>query len=92
MALREALDQAWYITVPVLVFMGWIVLKILSVYDLLKTSASLSEGVRGSFIGPAFASGVVGIAVMAVVALLFLVLFSELGQTDPRPSAWPPEE
>lgn len=92
MGLRSALDQAWYVTLPVLVFMGWVVMKMLSVYDLLGTADSLTAGVRGTYIGPAFVSGVAGLVVMGIVALLFLVLFSELGETTPSPSAWPPQE
>lgn len=92
MGLRSALDQAWYVTLPVLVFIGWVLMKMIAVYDLLKTADSLTAGVRGTYIGPAFVSGVVGLVVMGIVALLFVVLFSELGERTPSPSAWPPQQ
>lgn len=92
MSLRSALKQSWYVTVPVLAFLGWLLLKTIAVYDLLKTAAAEAAGVQGSFVGPAFASGVVGLVVMAITALLLLVLYSELGEATPGPSPWPPEE
>lgn len=91
MTLRSALQQYWYVTVPVLAFLGWLLLKLLVVFDLLAAGVA-ETGVEGAYVGQAFVSGVVGLLVMGVVALLFLVLYSELGEFEPAPSAWPPEQ
>ena len=87
MSFRSALSGSWYVTIPVLAFLGWLVLRMLTVYDLVTT-----DGGDGPFIGTALVPGVVGLVVMGAVALLFLVLFSELGEASPGPSPWPPEE
>lgn len=87
MSFRSALSGSWYVTIPVLAFLGWLVLRMLTVYDLVTAA-----GADGPFIGTALVPGVVGLVVMGAVALLFLVLFSELGEASPGPSPWPPEE
>jgi hypothetical protein len=87
MTLRSALSQSWYITVPVLAFLGWLLLKTIAVYDLLATA-----GTEGAYIGTAWVPGVVGLVVMGAVALMLLVLYSELGEATPGPSPWPPDE
>lgn len=92
MGLKSALDQAWYVTLPVLVFLGWIVLQMFAVYDWISVSEAFSAGARGTFVGPSVASGVAGLLVMGAVGLLFVLLYTELGETTPGPSAWPPEE
>jgi len=87
MGLRSALDQSWYVTVPVLAFLGWLLLRSLAVYDLLATA-----GAADAFVGTTAVSGVVGLVVIGVVVLLVVVLYSELGEQTPAPSPWPPEE
>lgn len=87
MALRSALGQSWYVTVPVLAFLGWLLWRSLAVYDLVVTA-----GGEGAFVGTAALSGAIGLVVIAIVVLLFVVLYSELGEATPGPSPWPPEE
>lgn len=87
MGLSSALDQSWYVTVPVLAFLGWLLLRGIAVYDLVA-----SAGTEGAFVGTALTPGVVGLVVIGVVVLLFVVLYSELGKATPAPSPWPPEE
>lgn len=87
MALRSALSQSWYVTVPVLAFLGWLLWRSLAVYDLVVTASG-----EGAFVGTAALSGAIGLVVIAIVVLLFVVLYSELGEATPGPSPWPPEE
>jgi|GEM_PF-1056708 uncharacterized membrane protein len=92
MALRSALAKAWFVTIPVLAFLAWILLKALDVYSFVETAGSGAVDAQGTAIGTSFVAGVVGLLVMLVVVLLFVVLFSELGEDTPAPSPWPPNE
>lgn len=92
MALRSALSGMWYVTIPVLAFLAWMVLKALDVYSFVEASGAAAADVQGTAIGTSFVAGVMGLIVMLVVVLLFVGLYSELGEDSPGPSPWPPEE
>ncbi|MEF8876044.1 MAG: hypothetical protein V5A60_04945 [Haloarculaceae archaeon] len=90
MTLRTAIRQSWYVTAFVLVVVAWVVLKAGDVFGAVETLWTAPEG--GAALGQVAASGVVGLAVMAVFLGLLVVLYGELGEASPAPSAWPPEE
>jgi hypothetical protein len=49
-------------------------------------------GVVGDAIGTNAAGGILGLLVMAIALLAALQLLAELGNSDPAPEAWPPNE
>ncbi|PSQ11947.1 hypothetical protein BRC93_03380 [Halobacteriales archaeon QS_5_70_15] len=90
MGLRTAVGQSWYVAAFVLALVGWLVVKAGTV---LATMGSLwTTPADGPWVGQVAASGVVGLAVMAVFVALLVGLFGELAETSPSPSTWPPEE
>jgi hypothetical protein len=90
MTLRTAIGQSWYVTAFVLLLVGWVVVKAGDVFDAIETLWTVSPG--GEAVGQVAASGIVGLAVMAVFVALLVGLFGELGEASPAPSTWPPEE
>lgn len=92
MALRSALDQAWYVTLPVLAFLGWVLLTGLAVFAAMESFWTANGVARGDFVGQTAVSGVIGLLVLAGLAVLLGVVYAELGETTPAPSAWPPGE
>jgi hypothetical protein len=72
--------------IGVFLIAGWILLNAFSIYESL---GSFSIGTQ--VIGQGGVSGVIGLLVMAVFAGLLLFLYSELGETDPAPDPFPPE-
>lgn len=70
----------------VLLAAGWLLLNVMQVFE---TMGSITLG--NEVIGQGGASGIVGLLVMAVLAGLLLFLYSELGETDPSPEPFPPE-
>ncbi|MFC6794823.1 hypothetical protein ACFQFH_11365 [Halobaculum halobium] len=54
-----------------------------------------SEGIwafSGSYVGQNAVGGLAGVAVLAGIVALLFVYLGELGESDPAPKAWPPEE
>ena len=87
MALRTALQMSKVLVIGVLLFAGWLLLNVMQVFE---TMNSLELG--NQVIGQGGMSGVIGLLVMAVLAGLLLFLYSELGETDPAPEPFPPED
>ena len=87
MALRTALQMSKVLVIGVLLFAGWLLLTVMQVFE---TMGSITLG--NEVIGQGGASGIVGLLVMAVLAGLLLFLYSELGETDPAPEPFPPED
>ncbi|WP_224448788.1 hypothetical protein [Haloprofundus salilacus] len=87
MSLRNGFRQSWVLTFGILAAMAWLTLTALRVFSLVEsplawTTPTLGTGAMG---------GLVGIVVMVVFVGVLLVLFGELGESDPAPSTWPPE-
>lgn len=87
MALRDALRMSKLLVVGLLLFGGWLLLTGLEVFE---TMDSFSLG--SQVIGQGGMSGVIGLFVMLTLAGLLLFLYSELGESDPSPDPFPPEE
>lgn len=87
MGARDSLRLGSWITVVVLLAGGWIVLVGLRVAD----TASLGLA-TGETVGQTVMSGVVGVLVMFAFLLLAFALYGELGEQEPRPETFPPQE
>lgn len=83
MGIRTALRQGKAVTFAVLLVGIWTVLVWLDVYVSIEWASA-------DFVGQSFVSGVVGLIVLAVLFGLLVVLYGELGETDPAPDPWPP--
>lgn len=86
MATRETLVRGSWITVFVLLFGGWVILKGLEVLN--TAEASFGTGIT---IGQTVVSGIVGLLVMVFVLALLFVLYGELGEDNPTPETFPPQ-
>ncbi len=86
MATRETLVRGSWITVFVLLFGGWVILKGLEVLN--TAEASFATGIT---IGQTVVSGIVGLLVMVFVLALLFVLYGELGEDNPTPETFPPQ-
>lgn len=86
MATKETLARGSWITVFVLLFGGWVVLKGLEVLN--TAEASFTTGVTA---GQTVISGIVGLLVLVVLLAFLFVLYGELGEDDPTPETFPPQ-
>lgn len=84
MSLREALGQARLLTLAVLAGMGWLVFTAAQVLGDINFWAPAD-------VGQTAGAGVVGLLVLAAVFVAALVLLSGLGEAEPAPESWPPE-
>lgn len=87
MGARDSLKQGSWITVVVLLAAGWIVLVGLGMAD----TASLGIA-TGETVGQTVMSGVIGILVVFGVLLLAFALYGELGEQEPEPETFPPQQ
>lgn len=88
MGLRNAVSQSWVLTAMATGIGLWFA------YIAVQTFAA-SENVwtfSGSYVGTNAVGGLAGVAVLAGIVALLFVYFGELGESDPAPQAWPPEE
>ncbi|UIO99554.1 hypothetical protein Hbl1158_13655 [Halobaculum sp. CBA1158] len=88
MGLRTAVSQSWVLTTMATAFALW------AGYHAVQAFA-LSENIwafDGSYVGTNAVGGLVGVAVLVAFVALLFVLLGELGESDPSPEAWPPEE
>lgn len=95
MSLRTALRQTWLLTFAVLAVAVWVGFTAWNVFGTVgsvvgDTTPTLDA--LGNTVGPAFASGVVGLGVMLALLGLMVVMFGELEEGSPAPDEWPPEE
>jgi hypothetical protein len=87
MATKETLVRGSWIAVGTLLFGGWVVLKGLEVLNTAEASFA-----TGTTIGQTVVSGIVGLLVLVVVLGFLFVLYGELGENDPTPETFPPEQ
>ena len=86
MATKETLARGSWITVFVLLFGGWVVIKGLEVLNTAEATFS-----TGATIGQTVVSGVIGLLVLVSVLGFLFVLYGELGEDDPTPETFPPQ-
>lgn len=85
MTTKDTLMRGSWITVFVLLFGGWVVLKGLEIINTAEASFS-----TGTTVGQTLVSGIVGLFVLVLVLALLFVLYGELGEDDPTPETFPP--
>lgn len=85
MGIRTALDHNSVITFA-LIFVGvWIALIGLQVVN------EMGPVTIGDWVGQHGVGGLMGLLALAIVLGLLIVLFGELGTSEPAPEEWPPE-
>jgi amino acid transporter len=87
MGARDSLRLGSWITVAVLLFGGWVVLTGLWVADTATLGLATGETVGQTVMG-----GVIGLLVMFVVILFLFGLYGELGEQEPGPEPFPPQQ
>ncbi|MFC6717774.1 hypothetical protein ACFQGT_09050 [Natrialbaceae archaeon GCM10025810] len=86
MSVRTALRQNPVFLVAFILVGLWL---IATVVDVLSSMGSFAYA---NWVGQSGTAGVIGVAVLGVVGLYLLLLFANLGQPDPVPDRFPPEE
>lgn len=88
MGLRNAVSQSWVLTAMVAGIGLW------CAYIAIQTFATIENlwGFSGSYVGTNAVGGLAGVAVLAGIVALLFIYMGELGESDPAPRAWPPEE
>ena len=94
MPLRTAIRQNRILTFAVLLVGAWTVLSWLHVLSISQSfvSGTVPIASPGTLVGQVWVSGLVGLLVMLVFLGLLVVLWGELGELDPLPDSFPPEE
>ncbi|MFB6236125.1 MAG: hypothetical protein ABEH81_04345 [Halopenitus sp.] len=87
MSVRTALKQARWITLGVMLAVVWTLVVVAEV----ASSFAWANWAVQDFVGQSAMSGIVGLAVMAILLGLLVVLYGELSETEPNPTPWPPE-
>ena len=82
--------QSRVLTLVLLTLMVWLLVTILRIG--VDVTRRWEPGAAGEYIGASPIGGAMGVLVMLGVLVLLLVLYSEVGHSEPGPSTWPPEE
>lgn len=88
MTIRNAIRRSKVITFAVLFVLAWLVLTLYRV----ATSFDWLAITTPTFIGLNAVGGIVGAIVLAVIVMLVIGLYGELGEDEPTPESWPPSE
>ncbi|SEW14818.1 hypothetical protein [Natrinema salifodinae] len=86
MGLRTALRQNTVILAGLLAAGGWVFVTLLNV------SSSMGSVTYGDWIGQSGVAGLVGLVVLLAIGLLVVSVYAELGEMDPLPEEFPPEQ
>lgn len=94
MTIRNAIGQSNILAFGLLLVGGWTVVQVLNVVNLTESFTSLGVPLLtpGTPIGSAGAAGIMGVVVMLAFLGLLFVLWGELGEFDPGPEEFPPDE
>lgn len=88
MGLRTAVSNSWVLATMASAIGLWCAYVAVQSFSRIENLWAFSE----STIGPTVAGGLAGVAVLVGIVALLIVYLGELGEVDPAPSAWPPEE
>lgn len=88
MSMRTAVKQSSLVTFLLVLAVAWIALTAVNVAQTMSGYESLA----GPYIGQSFVGGIVGLVALVVTAFLFWYAYGELGETEPGPETFPPEE
>lgn len=94
MTLRNGIKQSKLLTFGLLLVGGWTVVQVLRVVELTESFATLGIPILSSStpVGRVAASGIMGVLVMLAFLGLLVVLWGEVGEFEPRPEEFRPEE
>ena len=84
MSLRQSLGNTRLLALALLAGMAWIGFTAVQVLGSIEYWAPAA-------VGQTAGAGVVGLLVLTIVFVLSLSLFGSLGESDPAPQTWPPE-
>lgn len=87
MSIQTALRQSWLITSAVLLAGAWIVYQWLHIYE-----TAAASWVVGNYVGQTTVTGIVGLLVMLGLVAFVALLYSNLGEPEPAPDQFPPEQ
>lgn len=87
MSIRNAVGQSRLLTAMAVGFGAWLVVVAFRTLNNMESVWASSAGV-----GYTAVSGLVGLVVMLAALALLFVLFGELGESEPGPEPWTPEE
>lgn len=85
MGIRTALEHNAVVTFGLLFIGAWVALISLQVFN------EMGSIELGNWVGHHGIGGLMGLIVMFVFLGLLIVVFGEMGETDPAPGEWPPE-
>jgi len=90
MGIRTAVRDNGMFLMPFFILLGlaWIVITTLNVW----ASIDYSNLGVDQYVGHAAVSGIVGVAVLVLTALVSVYLYAEAGETGPRPEGCPPRK
>lgn len=88
MALKNAVSQSWVLTAMATGIGLWCAYIAVQTFARIETIWAFD----GSYIGANPVGGLAGIAVLVGIVALLFVYLGELGESDPAPEAWPPDE
>jgi apolipoprotein N-acyltransferase len=88
MTIRNSIRQSKVITFTLLFVLAWLVFSLYRV----AVSFDWTTIATPTFIGLNAVGGIAGVVVLAVIIMLSIGLYGELGADDPAPESWPPSE
>jgi len=88
MGLRNAVSQSWVLTAMATGIGLWCAYIAVQTFSATENMWAFS----GSYVGQNAVGGLAGVAVLVGIVVLLFVYLGELGESDPAPRAWPPEE
>lgn len=88
MSLRTALQNSRILTFGIIAAFVWTLINLITVVGAFDWYAAAS----GDFVGQNAVGGIVGVVVLLIILGAFVTLYSETGETEPRPQSWPPSE
>lgn len=94
MTLRTAIRQSRLLTFGLLLVGAWTALQVLRIVEGTDSLVSLGTPVLspGTATGRVGAAGIMGVLVLLAFLGLLVVLWGEIGEVEPGPERFPPEE
>lgn len=89
MASRNAIRQNPILVAAILLVGAWL---ILTVFDVVASIGQTGPGTYEGYVGHTPLSGWVGLGVLVAALGFLVVLYSELGEPDPLPESFPPDD
>lgn len=85
MTSRNAIRNSPVLAGVLLLAALWVLLTLMNVFN--------ARGpLNGEWVGANGVAGLVGVVVLAIILGLAVVVFADLGESEPQPEAFPPQE